>query len=175
MCFLGSCHLVCAWVQPVRSMCSKLEDGQKGKKPGDFSPSQPWITSSAVVMFPPWFVEDPGFVKTKAYLIWGSLLRKKEYKIRSRALEETQEGKEPRSISFVVNLCQGFPQVTHPLVPPLSFQPGNDSSFLLHLTLSCINVAASSSPGLLNNQLLFLLSPICMKQSEFLFFWLDRD
>lgn len=71
-------------------------------------------------MFSLWFVEDPGFVKTKAYII-GVPFKEREYKIRSKALEEAQEGKEPQSlnlISVVVNLpcqqCSSLYQVAGP-------------------------------------------------------------
>lgn len=45
---------------------------------GDFSPSKHCATSLTVVIFPPWFLEDPGFVKMIAYMILGDPFKEKK-------------------------------------------------------------------------------------------------
>lgn len=64
---------------------------------GNFSPSKPCATSPAVVILPLWLLEDPGFVKTKAYYNLGETFKVKEYKIRSRALEGPKRASTPEA------------------------------------------------------------------------------
>lgn len=71
------------------------------EKPGCFFSSQPWATALALVIFPSWLLW-----RLKSLYSLREPLKEKEYKIRSRVLEEAQEGKDPSNISltsFLVN------------------------------------------------------------------------
>lgn len=75
--FLGLPYpLVAIWVWPTGSTDRKLEGGNGGKA-GRISPCpQPWTMSPAEVIFPSWFMVDPGFVRLNASTVWGTLKAK---------------------------------------------------------------------------------------------------
>ena len=87
------------WLVAEFGQCEVLAGNQKvdrKQKPGYFFLSQPWATTPALVIFPPWLLW-----KVKSLYNLREPLKHKEHKVRSGALEETQEGKDPSNISLI--------------------------------------------------------------------------
>ena len=87
------------WLVAEFGQCEVLAGNQKmdrKQKPGYFFLSQPWATTLALVIFPPWLLW-----RVKSLYNLREPLKHKEHKVRSGALEETQEGKDPSNISLI--------------------------------------------------------------------------